>query len=170
MPRRDQDELTRVYREHVGAVYAFLAYSVAPDVAEDLAAGTFERVVRSWASYDARRASERTWILTIARNLLTDHHRRRSHRDALSTDERPVLLERLAAHDDTLERLEATELRRWLEPLAERERQILALRFAADLSTVEIAEVTELTTANVQQILSRTLRRLREELPADLRQ
>ena len=170
MPPRDQDELTRVYHEHVGAVYAFFAYSVAQEVAEDLAAGTFERVVRSWSSFDAARASERTWILAIARNLLTDHFRRQHHRDALSTDERPALLERLTASDAGLERLEQVELRRWLEPLPERERQILALRFAADLSTAEIAEVFELTTANVQQILSRTLRRLREELPADLRQ
>src|SRR2546423_1406970 len=95
MARRSQaqEELRRVYRAHVDAVYAFLAASVRPTVAEDLTAATFERVVRAWRSYDPARASERTWILSIARNLLTDHYRRQHHRAALSTDEHPELLE-----------------------------------------------------------------------------
>ena len=37
---------------------------------------TFERVIRSWRSYDPRKAGVRTWVLAIARNALTDHYRR----------------------------------------------------------------------------------------------
>ena len=45
--RRSRDEeLRAVYRENVAAVYAFLAYSVSRDVAEDLTSATFERVLR----------------------------------------------------------------------------------------------------------------------------
>src|SRR5919201_5167337 len=70
--RRDSSaELRRLYREHVDAVYAFFAYSVPRPFAEDLTSGTFERVVRSWTSYDRRLGSERPLIHTIARNLLT---------------------------------------------------------------------------------------------------
>lgn len=159
-----REELSRVYREHVRAVYAFVGYGLSREVAEDLTAATFERVVRSWESYDAARASERTWILTIARNLVADHYRRESHRAGPSLDDRPALLERLAAPDAALERLEQGELRAWLAPLGERERQVLGLRFAADLATAEIAEVMDLSVANVQQILSRTLRGLRGEM------
>ncbi|MEA2231827.1 MAG: Sigma-70, region 4, partial [Solirubrobacteraceae bacterium] len=42
-----------------------------------------------------------------------------------------------------------------------REREIIALRFGGDLTGPEIAEATGLRLANVQQILSRSLRRMR---------
>ena len=41
-----RDELHDVYRDHVNAVYGFFAYSVSDQVAEELTATTFERVVR----------------------------------------------------------------------------------------------------------------------------
>jgi len=161
-PARTAEELQRVYRDHFDAVYAFLAYSVDRATAEDLTAGTFERVVRSWKRFDPRRGSERTWVLAIARNLLTDHFRSSRHREAVSTDEHPALLDRLVDNLEPLtERLTAEELARWLAPLGEREREILALRYAADLTTAEIARLLGLTAANVQQINSRSLRRLR---------
>ncbi len=156
------DELRRVYRENVDATFAFLAYSVDRATAEDLTSATFERVVRSWRGFDPRLGSERTWVLAIARNLLTDHFRAHRHRDVVSTDEHPALLNRLVEDLHPLKgRLTAQELARWLAPLGERERQILALRYAADLTTAEIARLLGLTDANVQQINSRSLRRLR---------
>lgn len=160
--RRRADELPRVYRDHVDAVYGFLAYSVDRVTAEDLTAATFERVVRSWKRYDERRGSERTWVLAIARNLLTDHFRAQRHRGAVSTDEHPALLDRLVDDLDPLtEHLSADELARLLAPLGDREREVLALRYAADLTSAEIAALLGLTEANVQQINSRSLRRLR---------
>ena len=50
---------------------------------------------------------------------------------------------------------------------------MLALRFGGDLSHAEIAAIMDLTLANVQQITSRALRKLRswlEELPVGERE
>ncbi|MBJ7328698.1 MAG: sigma-70 family RNA polymerase sigma factor [Solirubrobacteraceae bacterium] len=166
MARRNpeqQDELRRVYRTHVRAVYAFFAYSVSADLAEDLTATTFERVIKSWDRFDPSRASERTWILAIARNALTDHFRRARHRNAVSLDEHPALVDRLAAADDPIARhLAAQGFADWLRHLSAREQEILALRFGADLSAADIAGLTDHSEANVHQITSRALRRLRE--------
>lgn len=157
------DELRRVYRTHVRAVYAFLAYSVRPDTAEDLTSLTFERVLRAWDSFDPRRGGERTWILTIARNVLMDHFRRDRLRTAASTDEHPALLDALVAEDDPLaECLRVEGLKGWLGQLGEREREVLALRYGADLQAGEIADLIGLSVANVHQITSRALRRLRK--------
>ena len=165
MRRRHEhdDELRRVYREHVDAVYAFFAYAVPRAHAEDLASATFEKVIRSWSSYDPAKAGERTWILAIARNLLTDHHRRQSHRNAVSLDEHPALLDVLAGPETIERRLDRDEVRSWLALLGEREQEILALRYGADLPAGDIAEMTGLSVSNVHQILSRSLRRLREQ-------
>ena len=58
------------------------------------------------------------------------------------------------------------ELESALSVLGERDREVIALRFGGDLTGPEIAELTGLSLANVQQILSRSVRRLRTELEA----
>jgi RNA polymerase sigma-70 factor (ECF subfamily) len=160
--RRDQDELRRVYRSHVDAVYAFFAYSVPPATAEDLTSSTFERVLKAWPSYDSEKGSERTWIAAIARNILTDHYRRESLRRAPSIDAHPELADHVAGGEEEFEQILSDDaLRAWLAPLGEREREVVALRYAADLPATEIARITGLSTANVHQIASRSLRQLR---------
>jgi RNA polymerase sigma-70 factor (ECF subfamily) len=161
--RRRDDTLRRVYREHVQAVYAFFAYAVDQATAEDLTSATFEKVIRAWDRYDAAKAGERTWILAIARNTLNDHYRRRRFRDAVSTDEHPALLDSLAGEDEYERVLDRADVAGWLDDLAPRERELLALRYGADLTAADIAALTGLTAANVHQILSRSLRRLRTQ-------
>jgi RNA polymerase sigma-70 factor, ECF subfamily len=156
------DELDAVYRAHVASIYGFFSYSVGRDLAEDLTAATFERVVRSWSRFDASRSGERTWIYAIARNLLTDHLRRQRHRSGPSLDEHPALLDGIASREDPVQRtLEADAVSAWLGELRPRAREVLALRYCADYSVAEIARIMALTEANVHQICSRALRHLR---------
>jgi RNA polymerase sigma-70 factor, ECF subfamily len=151
-----------VYRRTVTAVYAFFCYSVDADTAEDLTATTFERVVRAWSRYDPSRARVEVWVLAIARNVLRDHFRRQGHRLAPSLDEHPALAAHVAAKDDGIENWVASDaFASWLSALRPREQEVLALRYGADLSTDEIASCLDLTPANVLQIASRALRRLR---------
>jgi RNA polymerase sigma factor (sigma-70 family) len=159
------DELTGVYRDNVEAVYAFFAYSLSPAVAEDLTSSTFERVVRAWSRYDPDRGSVRTWILAVARNIQTDHYRRQKHRNAVSVDEHPALLDLLVDEDDPLDRAARGDtLRALIAELGEREREIVALRYGADLAAADVARLTGQSEANVHQITSRSLRRLRAAL------
>ena len=51
-----------------------------------------------------------------------------------------------------------------LATLTERDREVIGLRFGGDLTGPEIADELGLSLANVQQILSRSLRRLRAQL------
>lgn len=159
----DQETLRRVYREHVEAVYGFLAYSVGRDTAEDLTATTFERVIKHWRKYDASKASERTWILSIARNALIDHYRRGASRPTSSLDEHPAIAATLAdATDPIADALSADAFASWLAALSGRERDVVALRYGADLSAAEIAAQLNLSEANVHQIASRGIRKLRQ--------
>ncbi|MDO9355477.1 MAG: sigma-70 family RNA polymerase sigma factor [Solirubrobacteraceae bacterium] len=162
---RDND-LERVYREHLDAIFSFFSYSVARHVAEDLTATTFERVVKAWGRYDPSKASERTWILTIARNALTDHYRRQSHRKAASLDEHPGLADSLAQADPFAQPLAADAFAGWLRDLGDRDRQVLALKYGADLSAAEIAALLDLSEPNIHQIVSRALKRLRTKAHA----
>lgn len=149
------------------AVFAFFAYAGSRDNAEDLTSATFERVVRAWERYDPTLSAERTWIMSIARNVLTDHFRRQKHRASASLDERPELLEREAADDPFARVVDADLLRRVLPLVSEREREVLALRYGADLPAAEVGALLEMSEANVHQVASRGLRRLRAAIAAD---
>jgi RNA polymerase sigma-70 factor, ECF subfamily len=158
---RGPTDFARVYDQHVWRVYGYLAYHLRNrDAAEDLTQGTFERALRAWSRFDPRRASESTWLLAIARNLLIDHYRRDRSALVQPIDERveptvPGPEERLAV---------SGELGDALATLSDRDREVLALRFGGDLTGPEIATLLDLSLANVQQILSRSLRKLRRLL------
>jgi RNA polymerase sigma-70 factor (ECF subfamily) len=163
--RGSPEELLEVYQDNVKAIYGFFSYSVSHETAEDLTAATFERVVKSWSRFNPETARPRTWILAIARNVLADHFRRQSHRNAISLDEHPALAATLASSDDpTAQLLSADMVREWLGRLEPREREVLALRFAVDLPAADVARHLELSEANVHQICSRALRRLHDQI------
>src|SRR5438067_731894 len=144
---RDGGNFARVYDEHVWRVYGFLAYRLRDRHAtEDLTQATFERALRAWSRFDPRRASEQTWLLSIARNLLIDYHRR--DRSALSEPIDERLLPSVAGPEDH----GSPELAEALAGLSDREREVLALRFGGDLTGQEIAQLLDLTLANVQQL------------------
>jgi RNA polymerase sigma-70 factor (ECF subfamily) len=151
----------RVYEEHVWFVYGFFAHRVQTrDLVEDLTQATFERALRAWSRFDPRKGSERTWLVSIAHNLLIDHHRRDRAIPVDGVDERFV-----PAVEGPEQRFQAApELSEALSTLRERDREVLALRFGGDLSGPEIASLLDISLANVHQIISRSLRQLRSRL------
>jgi RNA polymerase sigma factor (sigma-70 family) len=165
----DSHDFVAVYDEHVWDVYGFLGYRLSSrDEVEDLVQATFERALRAWNRFDPERASARTWLLAIAQNLLIDHYRRGSRTAEEPLAEGELGEAQLGSYEDFDARLGlAPELEAALGELNERERELIALRFGGDLNGPEIAELTGLSLANVQQILSRSLRRMRAALGAD---
>ena len=80
----------------------------------------------------------------------------------------PGLLESLAGDASLESSLAHADLYEWLSGLQQREREVLALRFGADLRAAEIAGLLDLTEANVHQIVSRALRRLRARAKGEI--
>ena len=159
MPARD---FSTVYDEHVWQVYGFFAYRMRNrSDAEDLTQQTFERALKAWSRYDPSKAAVGTWLLVIARNLLVDHLRSdRTARQQPLDDVDGAHASLVESRDEPDLGLEP-DLERALSSLSIRDREIVALRFGGELSGPEIASATGLSLANVQQILSRSLRRMR---------
>jgi RNA polymerase sigma factor (sigma-70 family) len=159
-------EFVDIYDEHVWDVYGFLAYRLGGrEQAEDLTQATFERALKAWRRFDPERASARTWLLTIANNLLIDHYRadKSGRHSSIDGDDVPeASLPRVTGPENDLGL--SQEIADALAMLSERDRQVVALRYGGDLTGPEVAELLDLSLANVQQILSRALRRMREAL------
>lgn len=163
---RAKGDFEQAYDEHCWRLFGFFAYRVNSRAdAEDLTQLTFERALAAWESFDSTRASVATWLFAIARNLLIDHHRAAGAPtrqgiplDALDPSSEP----RAPGPEGDLGL--SPDLAAALAQLSDREREILALRFGGDLGGPEIAAAMGLSLANVQQIVSRSLRKLCREL------
>lgn len=158
-------DLAHVYELYVERVYAFFAYRVArADDADDLTAATFERIVRHVDRFDEAKGALATWVFTIAENVLIDHYRRQGRRDEQALPEADDgSISQLVTVDQPSEGL-APALQQALEALSSRERHVIGLRFGGDLTGREIASLLGTTEANAHQMLSRALRRLRQQL------
>jgi RNA polymerase sigma factor (sigma-70 family) len=153
------------YEEELPRVYGYVAYQLGDrEEAEDLTQQTFERALSHWDEFDDQRATITTWLLAIARNLVVDHYRTRARRPTTVPFDEHSESQLEAAGYSAPQLGPGAELDAAISGLGERERELIALRYGADLSGPQIATLTGLSVANVQQILSRTLRRLRSEL------
>jgi RNA polymerase sigma-70 factor (ECF subfamily) len=159
---RAQD-FERLYEEHAAALFSFLAYRTGDNsLAEDLVADTFERALKSRSRFDRRKASEKTWIYTIALNLLRDNARRRG---AEGRALERVMETPAEPHSTALDRVEDRDrLSRAIALLSDEEREALALRFGADLTVPEMAKLLRQPLPRIEGRVYRALRKLRDEL------
>ena len=151
------------YATHARQLVRFLLYRTGDTaLAEDLAADTFERVIRARRPFDSRLATERTWLYTIALNVLRDHQRRRGAE--YRAIERAGPPDRFARGEDHVALRD--EVSRALRVLGDDEREAIALRYGADLSVPQIAAATRSKPATIEKRLYRALGKLRSELAA----
>lgn len=157
------DAFERLYAEHAQPLLAFLVYRTGNrPLAEDLLADTFEKVLRARRRFDRRKASEKTWIYSIALNCLRDHARRKGAEARAMEKTAAMPVPDAAPGFEEVE--ERDRLRRAVEVLSEEEREAIALRYGSDLTVPEIAKLTKERVTTVEGRVYRALRKLRDEL------
>jgi RNA polymerase sigma-70 factor (ECF subfamily) len=157
------DEFERLYAAQAEPLLGFLVYRTGNRaVAEDVLADTFERVLRTRFRFDPRKSSEKTWIYTIAMNVLRDNARKHAAETrAIERAPAPVG----GGPDRELDFVEdRDELERALTRLSDEEREAVALRYGADLTLPEIGRLLGEKLSTVEGRVYRALRKLRDEL------
>ena len=149
-----------VYAEQLPRVYNFFRFRVgAGPVAEDLTSATFEKAWRARHRYRRDLASFSTWLLSIARNVGTDHLRAR--RPVVPLEEAATVAAADTPEDAAAKRSDALRLALLLEGLTDRDRELIALKYGAGLTNRAIARATGLSESNVGTILYRAVQTLR---------
>jgi RNA polymerase sigma-70 factor (ECF subfamily) len=150
------EALVRETRPSLGTFLRRLCPS--PQDAEDIVQETYLRVYQHRQRYDAR-CSVKTWMYTIALNLLRDRARRRGSA-RLQGD--------VAAHLPVDRRLEKEELaeriRRLVQSLPEGQREVFTLYRYEGLPYDEIARMLEISVGAVKAQMHHALRKIREGL------
>lgn len=148
-----------IYLALAGPVRRFLAAQGAPDP-EATTQEVFLRVFRSLDRFEGDAEHLRSWVFTVARNLLIDERRaagRRPLAASVALPDRPDA----RSQDEMVAGIEADEVRFVLDLLPAEQREVVVLRFMVDLPLAEVAEVTGRSLAAVKALQHRGLARLR---------
>ncbi|HFD39887.1 MAG TPA: sigma-70 family RNA polymerase sigma factor, partial [Anaerolineae bacterium] len=131
----------------------------------DLTAEVFLRLVEKIADFTYRGRPILAWLYTIARNLLTDYHRRHK------VEEQVEEADRWASAADpsrTVERrLERECLGRALRRLNDTYQQVIVLRFVQGLSHAQTAAILGKSENATKVLQHRALRSLRKALKSE---
>ena len=149
--------------------YGRLAYSVAlrvlgdPGRAEDAVQEAFLKIWNHASSFDARRGSLRTWLLTSVRNRSIDYLRGRGAHERQELELQPALPEVAPRSDPWREvslSLERSAVREAMSNLPAEQRQAVELAYFAGYSHREIAEMTHVPLSTVKGRMRLALEKL----------
>jgi RNA polymerase sigma-70 factor (ECF subfamily) len=158
-PAREAD-WDALYADQLPRVFNYFRFRVGDRAtAEDLTSQTFEKAWRARHRYRRDLAGFSTWLMTIARNVATDHWRRR--RDHAPLEEAEGLAGGETPHEEHERRERSTRLARLIATLDEIDRELVSLKYGAELTNRAIARHLRLTETNVGTRLHRVVQKLR---------
>jgi RNA polymerase sigma-70 factor (ECF subfamily) len=167
----DAEAFGQLYDHYHGSVYRFVFYRTrSQTLAEDLTSETFLRALRNMSGFRWQGKDFGAWLMTIARNLCTDHFKASRTRLELTTED-------MGAHDDATEGPENAVLAGLandvlldgLKQLSDEQRDCLIMRFLQGLSIAETAAVLGRSEGAVKQLQLRGVRNLAKLVPAGWR-
>jgi RNA polymerase sigma-70 factor (ECF subfamily) len=167
----DSEAFGMLYDHYHGSVYRFLYYRVGSvALAEDLTSETFFRALRSMSSFRWQGKDFGAWLMTIARNLTTDHYKSSKTRMESTTED-------MAPYDSATEGPEVAVLATLtneallaaLRKLPKEQQECLIMRFLQGLSIAETAQVLGRSDGAIKQLQLRAVRNLAKLMPEGLR-
>ncbi|RLE27119.1 MAG: hypothetical protein DRJ61_17785 [Acidobacteria bacterium] len=150
---------TELYRQHAHQVYRFALWMCGNEAdAEDITAETF---ARAWVGIDdARFDTAKAYLMTIARNLVKNRHRR--NREQLPLDD-SLLDPKADPERTTAAKAELERALRTLDSVSGIDREVFLMRVGGEMSYREIATATGLSISAAKVKVHRTRLRLRGE-------
>ncbi len=161
--QRDRQEFALLYRHYLPHVYRYCFRRLGSrEAAEDATSQIFTQALAALPRFQDRGGSFRSWLFTIAHNVVADEGRRM--RPAVALDLAEAVAGGVPAPDELVIRAEERQtLASLLRQLPPPQRQVLELRMAG-LNAVEIAAVLGRSHGAIRKLQYRTLQRLRDML------
>lgn len=159
----DAFDVRQAYADHGRDLYGFALNSIRdPEIAEDCVQETFVRAWRSRERYRSSRASQRTWLFAIARNVVIDAVRARARRPT------PVPQDRIEHGTGAVTGTEAVEdrivLGHALATLSPQHREVVVAVGLDGMTYGQLAERTGTPTATLRTRMFYGLKELRAAL------
>ena len=167
----DKDAFGMLYDHYHVSVYRFVYYRVGSvQLAEDLTGETFFRALRSMNGFRWQGRDFGAWLMTIARNLVTDHFKSGRSRLEQTTEDMSTLdTETEGPESSVLAHLTNEALLGALRELPQDQQDCLVMRFLQGMSIAETADVLGRSAGAVKQLQLRAVRNLATLLPDGMR-
>ena len=169
--RGDSEAFGLLFDHYQPSVYRFLFHRTrSTTLAEDLTSETFFRALRSMNGFRWQGKDFGAWLMTIARNLTTDHFKAGRTRLERTTED-------MGRHDSATEGPEDAVLAgltnevllRALTELPAEQRDCLVMRFLQGMSIAQTAAVLDRSDGAVKQLQLRGIRNLAKLMPEGFR-
>jgi RNA polymerase sigma-70 factor (ECF subfamily) len=165
------EDFPALYDAYFDRVYGYILCRVRDRAeADDVVSRVFERALRGFGGYRAKRGSLEVWLFAIARNAVRDQYRSWWRRWTRPLEEAEALVSRLpGAHESLENKEERDRLLDAVSGLDAREKDILGLKFQARLTNREISGVLRLKESHVAVLIFRAVRKLKDALGEDVK-
>jgi RNA polymerase sigma-70 factor (ECF subfamily) len=167
----DGEAFGQLYDRYVDIVHRYIAYRVGNHaLAEDLTSETFLRALRRISTYSWQGRDFGAWLVTIARNLITDHYKSSRYKLELSTSD---LVEAGAERssdgpeDEVLTGITNRMLLEAVKQLGAEQLVCIVLRFLQGMSVAETAAILGKNENAIKALQYRAVKTLGRTLPAD---
>jgi RNA polymerase sigma-70 factor (ECF subfamily) len=165
--RRDPEGVSLLYDRYGGIAFA-LAYRLLHDrgAAEDIVQEAFLNVWRHARTYDAKRGTVRTWLLTIVHHQTIDRLRGIQSRggEAANIDAMPSLARDEDIAMTVMARVDREQVRAALATLSPDQQEVIVLAYFGGLTHTEIAACAALPLGTVKGRMRLALVNLRVAL------
>lgn len=159
----DEAAFTQIYERYAPGIYRYIYFRLGePEMAEDLQAEVFLRMLEGIHRYEDRGWPISAWLYRIARDRTIDTMRRRRSRQHVPLEVWGGMCD--GPESSIADLLEYEELNRTLEHLTDDQRQVIQLRFMADLSIQEVAQKLGRTEGSVKALQHRGIQSLARRL------
>ncbi len=160
----DRETLSKVYDEYHGPIYSYIYRQVDEvEVARDLAAEVFRRLLQSVRNGTGPQHDIKAWLFRTAHNIVIDFYRSRRFRnhaplnqDSIGFGEDPATIAE--------RNVQAGEVLAAWRNLTPDQRQVLQLKFMQEFSNEEAAQVMQKPVTAVKTLQHRALAALRRQL------
>ncbi|MCZ7568364.1 MAG: sigma-70 family RNA polymerase sigma factor [Ardenticatenaceae bacterium] len=158
--RYEPEVLREIYERFSPGIYRYIYFRTNDrELAEDLRAEVFLRMLDGLDRFDYRGWSISAWLYRIAHDRVIDHFRGQERHQMMPLEE--SLVDSAPDPGETLlSTLAHEELREALQQLTEEQQQVILLRFVEDLSVREVAQITRRTEGAIKALQYRGLRSL----------
>jgi len=159
----DPSALAQIYDMYSTKIYRYIYHRVGdPDVAEDLTALTFTKMLEAIHSGRDWHTSFSGWLYRIAHNVVVDYFRKKGRAQYVTLDTGlPLRAEDMDPFQEAAKTLQREALRRAIDQLTPDQATVIVMRFLEGYSIAEVAKVMGKTEGAVKALQFRAVERLR---------
>jgi RNA polymerase sigma-70 factor (ECF subfamily) len=154
-------DLVEAYKNHSKKIYTYIYLRVnkKQDIAEDILQETFLKAFKYKDKFDSSLSNEKTWITTIAKNLVTDYYKSRYKYIEESIDKAEDLP--VSEETDIETNIVYTEIVKALDLLSDKDKELIIMRYINEFDLEEISKMLDITYDNAKVSVNRALNKLR---------